>query len=206
MESVAPDFDKLFAHRGGFAMAFAKLTAFAIVVIRKRSGTTKNGRVIAELDAKQLVVAALARLNECEFLDDGEAVYKLLRRHIDNSVRTIQKRTNAPVEVSIGTGTYEPDAEVIAELEDETSENPADVAELNAEDVFYKTVLSETKSKFKAGGLESQFIDMLIEGWRDRQDSCELLKIIPEQYDALLKRVSRAAIAQKEAVLKKKAL
>jgi len=206
MESVAPDFETLFAHRGGFAMAFAKLAAYAVTVIKKRSGPTRNGKIVAALDAKQIVIQALSRLTECDSLEYGEIVYCQLRRHIDNGVRTIQKSRSIPINISIGTGTYEPDAGVIAELEDETAKSPADEAELSEEDAFYKKVLSEAKTKFKPDGLESKFIDMLIDGWRDRQDACELLKITTEQYDALLKRVSRAANAKKEEYLKNKAL
>lgn len=206
MEPQVPDFEKLFAHRGGFAMAFGQLFAYAITVIKKRSGFTKNGRIIAKLDAKDLVVHALSRLTECESFDDGEAVYFQLRRHIDNKVRTIKKQEAEPILIPITTGGFEEDAEGAAEPEDENAENPADVAERTAEDNLYRELLDETKKKYKPSSAEATLIDLVLDGWNDRQEIAELIKITPEQYDILVKRVGRAAQAMKEESLKKKVL
>jgi hypothetical protein len=206
MEPQVPDFEKLFAHRGGFAMAVAGLTAYAVTVIRKRSGLTKNGRIIAKLDAKDLVVHALSRLTECESFEDGEAVYLQLRRHIDNRVRTIKKQKAEPTLIPIATGGYEEDAEIAAEPEDENAENPADVAERTAEDELYKELLNETKKKYKPNSAEVALIDLVLDGWNDRQEIAELMRITPEQYDILVKRVGRVAQTMKEDTLRKKAL
>ena len=188
------DFDKLFAHRGGFSVAYKKLLAYAIVVIEMRSGPVAGGAVVARLDAKEVVNRAFERIltEDCSF-QDGEAVYLQLRRHIDNAVRTIQKAPVKERAVAIGIDETSPTATAVGLLADENATSPAEAAELGEEDDSYKIVLNEAKAKSKPGSLESQFIDILIEGWRDRPDVCELLKITPEQYDALLKRVSRAA-------------
>jgi len=200
------DFDKLFAHRGGFALAYVKLLAYAISVIQRRSGPIKGGAIVAKMDAKELVAHAFARLTEgCSF-EDGEEVYRQLRRHIDNRAHTIQKAPVPPRHVSVWPGHEGPTTDAVNELKDENATNPASAAELSEEDDFYKSVLTETKRKFKADGTEPKFIDILIEGWKDRPDVCELMNITPEQYDALLKRVSRAAKAVKEEFLKRKAL
>jgi hypothetical protein len=200
------DFDKLFSHRGGFALAYVKLLAYAITVIQKRSVPTKGGAIVAKMDAKELLAHAFSRLTEgCSF-EDGEEVYRQLRRHIDNKVRTVQKVPVPPRHVSVGAGHEGPTTNTVNELQDENATNPASAAELSEEDDFNKSILTETKRKFKADGMEPKFIDILIEGWKDRPDVCELMNITPEQYDALLKRVSRAAKAEKEEFLKRKAL
>lgn len=204
MESPVPDFDRLFAKRGGFAMVVARLTAYAIVIIKKRTGPSRNGRIIAQLDAKELVIQAFARLTEIPSLEDGEAIYFQLRRHIDNHVRTIQKQKTEPVLVSLATEVGDEGVEVAAEPADENAENPAHVAEQNAEDDFYRDVLNETKMKFKPGGAEVKLIDFVIDGWSDRQEISELMNITPQQYDVLIKRVGRAAQAMKEDRLRRK--
>jgi hypothetical protein len=204
MEFSAPDFDRLFAKRGGFAMVVAKLTAYAIIVIKRRSGPTRNGRLIAKLDAKDLVVHALSRLTELPSLEDGEAVYFQLRRHIDNRVRTIQKQKTEPTLLPLATEVGEEGIEVAIEPADENAENPADAAEQSAEDDFYRDALNETKKKFKPGGAEAKLTDLIIDGWRDRQDISELMNITPHHYDVLIKRVGRAAQAVKEELLRRK--
>ncbi|MBC2601161.1 hypothetical protein [Puniceicoccus vermicola] len=197
-----PDFDKLFAHRGGFAMAYAKLTAYAITVINKRKGPSKNGRIIEKLDAQELVKHALSRLVECEDINDGEAVYCLLRRHIDNYVRTIQKQKTNPTLVQIATSGYEEGSARISEPKVENTKNPAETSEQKDENEFYKELLAQTKLKFKSEGVEFALLELVIEGWSDRSELAALLEITPQQYDVILKRVSRAAISLKDQLLR----
>lgn len=199
------DFDQLFAHRGGFETAYMKLCVFAVDVIERRSGPSGGGAVVRTLDAKVVVADAFARvLTENTQWDDGEAVYRLLRRHIDNKIHTIQKSPVVARQVSLDALRANLDDEKAPDFPDEGAANPADQAAADEEESFYKSVLEATKPKYPAGGNEWKFIDLLIEGWRDRQEVCELLQITPEQYDALLKRVSRAAKAKKLEMLGKR--
>jgi hypothetical protein len=199
------DFDQLFAHRGGFDTAYMKLCVYAVDVIERRSGPTGGGAVVRSLDAKAVVAEAFARvLAEITQSDDGETVYRQLRRHIDNQVHTIQKSPVAARQVSLDALRADPDVKRAPDFPDEAAVDPADQAEAGEEDSFYKGVLEATKPKYPADSKEWKFIELLIEGWRERHEVCELLQITPEQYDALLKRVSRAAKAKKLEMLGKR--
>lgn len=206
MKSDNIDFDVLFAHRGGFAMAYGQLYAYAIVVIRKRSGLTRNGRKVAELDAKELVAHALSRLVELELFDDGEAVYCQLRRFIDNYVHTLQKRTAELVLVPVSTGSYEEDSRILPELEDINGTIPSDDVERREENDLYRDILESLKASYPSNGVEQRYIDLVLEGWSGRNELSELLEIRPSQYDVLYKKVSRAAVAAKQRFLQRKAL
>jgi len=184
-------------------MAYAKLTAYAITVINKRKGPSKNGCIIGGLDAQELVKHALSRLVECESLEDGEAVYCLLRRHIDNYVRTIQKQKNHPTLVQISTSGYEEGSSAIAEPEDESAQTPAETSEQKDENEFHKELLVQTKEKFEPQSAEVALIDLVIEGWSERSELAALMGVTTQKYDAILKKVSRAALAVKDQLLKK---
>jgi hypothetical protein len=199
------DFDQLFAHRGGFDTAYMKLCVYAVDVIERRSGPAGGGAAVRSLDARAVVADAFGRvLAESTQSDDGEAVYRQLRRHIDNQIRTIQKSPVVARQVSLDALRADPDVKKASDFPDEGGVDPADQAEADEEDSFYKGVLEATKPKYSADSKEWKFIDLLVDGWRDRQDVCELLQITPEQYDALLKRVSRTAKAKKLEMLGKR--
>lgn len=184
-------------------MAYAKLTAYAITVINRRKGPSKNGRLIEKLDATELVKHALSRLVECKSLEDGEAVYCLLRRHIDNHVRTIQKQKTNPTLVQIATSGYEEDSSVIAELEDENTLTPAETSDRKDENEFHKGLLAKTRSKFKPDSAEVHLIDLVIEGWSGRSELSTLLEVTTQEYDAILKKVSRTALSLRDQILEK---
>lgn len=182
-------------------MAYVKLTAYAITVINKRKGPSRNGRIIEKLDAQELVKHALSRLVECEDLDDGEAIYCLLRRHIDNYVRTIKKQKSQPTLVGIATPGFEDGSHLKAELEDINASDPADISEQHDENEFHKELLTQTKKKFKEDSPEVALIDLVLEGWSVRSELASLMDITPKKYDVILKRVSRAALAVKDQLL-----
>jgi hypothetical protein len=165
MKSDNIDFDVLFAHRGGFAMAYAQLCAYAITVIRKRSGLTRNGRKVAKLDAKELVAHALSRLVELESFDDGEAVYCQLRRFIDNYVHTLQKKTTEPVLVPVSTGSYEEDSGILPELEDISGTIPSDDVERREENDIHREILESLRASYPCDCVEQRYIDLVLEGW-----------------------------------------
>lgn len=206
MEESIVDFDKLFEHKGGFAMAVAKLRAYAIVVIHKRSGPKKNGRAVAKLDAQQLVLNALSRLTEMPSLENGEEVYFQLRRHIDNEVRTLQKKKPEPALVSIALGTPTENSPEVAEPEDCNATSPAEDAERSVEDEFYRTLFQELYTQYKKDSPEHRLIGHILDGWTERAEIAELMGINPDKYDPIFKRVCRAALALKNEHLKKKAV
>lgn len=206
MESNDIDFDELFAHRDGFAMAYAKLCAYAVVVIKKRSSLTKNGRKVAKLDAKDVVARAFSRLVELESLDDGETVYCQLRRYIDDYVHTLQKKAAEPVLVPASTGGFEEDSRILPELEDINGSIPTDDAERSEENNLYREILESLKANYPSDGLEQRYIDLVLEGWSERQELSALLEIKPSEYDVLYKKVGRAAVAAKEESLQRKAI
>jgi len=206
MKSDNIDFDVLFEHRDGFAAVYAKLCFYAITVIKKRSSLTRNGLKVAELDAKELVAHALSRLVELESFDDGEAVYCQLRRFIDDYVHTLQKKTTEPVLVPINTGNYEEDSGILPELEDINGGIPSDDAERREENEINRGIIKSLKSRYPLGSLEQRYIDLILEGWSERQELSELLDIEPSTYDALYKRVGRAAIAAKQEFLRRMAI
>lgn len=200
-----PDFDQLFAHRRGFDAAYLQLCVYAIDRIRARSGPSGGGAVVGSLDAKAVVADAFARiLREETNWADGEAVYRQLRRHIDNYLHTIEKSPVPARHRSLEALRDDPDEEKSFDVPDENAADPADEAVKQEEEDFNKSVLEATKAKYPPTSKEIEFIDQLIEGWRDRQEMSELLDITPERYDALLKRVSRAAIAKKREMLAKR--
>ena len=206
MAPAVPDLDRLFEHRGGFAMAVAKLRAYAIIVIKQRSGPTKNGRAVAKLDAQQLVVNALSRLTEMPSLDNGEEVYFQLRRHIDNEVHTLQKKKPDPTLLPIAVGEPEEGGVEVADPEDCNATDPSEGAERKAEDDFYRELLQELRTHYKPSSAENQLIGYVLQKRHERQEIARLIGISPEQYDATLKKVGRAAQALKETNLKKTAV
>lgn len=89
-----PDFDTLFAARGGTALVVSKLAAYAITKIEQHKGIVPLGghATVAQLDAHEVVNHAFERsFGEPELWDDGEKLYQALRRHIDNHIRTLAK-------------------------------------------------------------------------------------------------------------------
>ncbi len=188
-------------------MAMGKLRAYAIVVIKRRTGPTKNGRAVAKLDAWQLVRNALARLVEMPSLENGEEVYLQLRRHIDNEVHTLQKKkTPDPKVVAIATGTPVEGSREVGEPEDCNATDVADGVEQAAEDDFYRDLLREQQKHYKSTSAEHKLIGCILEGWSERAEIAELMGISPEQYDVIYKRVSRAVCALKETTLKRTAV
>lgn len=203
-EKQQPDLDRVFAHRGGFEQAMEKLYAWAIVVINMRSGPSRNGRAVSKLDAKELVKNALARLVEMPSLEDGEEVYRQLRRHIDNEVRSLQKRkTVDPKVVAIAAGVPAEGSTEVSEPEDCTVSDVADSVEQAEENEFYRGLLREQQKQYNKTSSENLLIDHILDGWSDRSDIAELMGITTAEYDILYKRVARAARELKEATLRR---
>lgn len=199
MEEI--DFDELFAHRGGFAFAYAKLLAYAVHVIQKRQSNTPNGRVISQLDKAEIVAHAFSRLVDCEFLHDGEAVYLQLRRHIDNHVRGLQKLIRPLVIKAIDPASDPADSLTVSDIVDHNSEREAlhTVEERN----FYETVIDETQKQYPKGSVEYRLIEALLEGWSKPADVAELLELSMDEYNNIYRRVCRKAATVKGTLIEK---
>ncbi len=204
MPPQPPDLDRILAHRGGYEQATEKLAAYAIIEIRKRSGPTKNGRAVAKLDAKEVVKNAIARLVEMKSLDDGEAVYFQLRRHIDNEIHGVQKRKSAePRTVALAAGVPVEGSKEVGEPEDCNATDVADGVEQAEEDDFNRNLLRKQQAEYKPNSQEHALIGHILEGWADREEIAELMGIKVEQYDIVYKRVARAVRELKEATLRR---
>ncbi len=195
------DFDKLFAHRGGFALAYSKLLAYTVSVIEKRQSNTQNGREVAQLDKEEVVAEAFSRLVKCEFLHDGEAVYLQLRRHIDNHIHGIQKRVRPVAMAAIDSASDPDDSQTVIDIVDRSSEVEALLAAEEQE--FYNTVIDETKNEYSEKGIEYRLIETLLEGWSKPADVAELLELSMNDYNNVYRRVSRKAAKVKAKLILK---
>ncbi|MDI1343887.1 MAG: hypothetical protein PSV22_07300 [Pseudolabrys sp.] len=204
MPPETPDLDRILACRGGYEQATEKLAAYAVIVIRKRSGPTKNGLAVARLDPKELVKNAIARLVEMESFDDGEAVFFQLRRHIDNEVHCLQKSKNLePRSVAIAAGAPVEGSREVGEPEDCNAPDAADVLEREEENKFNRDLLRKQQSLDKANNHENVLIGHILDEWTERSEIAELMGITVEQYDIVYKRVCRAVRDLKDATLRK---
>lgn len=204
MQPQPPDLDRILAHRGGYEHATEKLGAYAVIVIRLRSGPTPNGRAVANLDPKEVVRNAVARLVEMKSFEDGEEVYRQLRRHIDNEVHCLQKSKNLePKSVAIAAGTPVEGSREMGEPEDCNAPDVGDSVSRDEENAFYRDLLRKQQSQYKANSHESALIGHFLEGWTERGEIAELMGITVEQYDSAYKRVVRAVRDLKQATLRR---
>lgn len=204
MQPQPADLDRILAHRGGYEQATEKLAAYAVTVIRKRSGPTKNGLAVARLDPIELVKNAVARLVEMESFDDGEAVYCQLRRHIDNEIHCLQKsKSLEPHSVAIAAGAPVEGSREVGEPEDCNAPDVGDSVSRDEENTFYRDLLREQQSKYKTNSHEHALVGHVLDGWTERSEIAELMSITVEQYDIAYKRVCRAMRDLKDTKLRK---
>jgi hypothetical protein len=197
--SGSVDFERLFAHRGGATSAFKKLAAFAAEKISRHSQSTTGGHAaVAQLRAEEVVGHAVLRaLKDPTVWNDGEVLYRELRRHIDNYIRGLAKSKKEDRLVREGdlvrANEDDDEEEAANEPADPQAKSPRQEAVIADDVEFCREVLAKVRGLPKTDDLEKRMIDLLIEGWRDRPDMCDLLKIDPETYDLRLKRIARAA-------------
>jgi len=204
MQPQPPDLDHILAHRGGYEQAAEKLAAYAVIVIQLRSGPTPNGRAVARLDPKELVKNAVARLVEMDSFADGEAVYRQLRRHIDNEVHCLQKSKNLePKSVAIAAGAPVEGSREVGEPEDCNAPDVGESVSRDEENAFYRDLLREQQSKYPANSQEHALIGHFLEGWTERAEIAELMGITVERYDIVYKRVIRAVRDLRQATLRR---
>lgn len=188
MDKPTDDWDQMFAARGGFDEAYTKLIAYARRELARYQSDFGGGLAVRQLDAREVVHSAIERLFSEEW-DANEDVYLLLRRHIQNKVRSLSKSAGETRLVRIS-GRQETDA-AYAETEDLFAESPRENAEIRDRTGFCKKVLMCVLSEAGEDQILCKLTEALIEGWRDPNDMCDLLEISRSEYDAAFGRLKR---------------
>lgn len=200
------DLDVLWRHRRGFNAAYRQLIAYAHSCIKRRSTGTPGGRQIAQLEQTEVVNGAIVTaLSDPECPADGEELFRLVRRNIDNSLRTLEKSPRVvgglPIQPGAGVdGVIGEDA-----LPDRSTPDPSAQLLENEEQELKKSIVEETRRRLKSPHcLEARLLSLLLEGAGDKLQLCARLNVDGAKFDRLkhsLKNVAASAAAD----LRKKA-
>ncbi len=180
---VARTLDVLWRDRGGVKVAYHSLVAYALDCISRRSTATAGGERVAQFQAEEVVNSAIEKaLTSKDCPTQGEELYRLVRRNIDNPLRTLEKSPNAMRTRAIGEDQNAGDATVV----DENAESPAEAALLDDEDAFYGRVAEETRRRLKGPNcLEARLLELVLKRAGDKAKLCELLGIDATKFDRL---------------------
>ena len=180
---VARTLDVLWRDRGGVKAAYRSLVGYALDCISRRSTATAGGEKVAQLQAEEVVNSAIERaLTSKDCPTQGEELYRLVRRNIDNPLRTLEKSPNAMRTLAVG---EDPDAGDVAVV-DENAESPAQAALLDEEDAFYGRVAAETRRRLKGPNcLEARLLDLVLNRAGDKTRLCALLGVDATKFDRL---------------------
>lgn len=203
MEPDQEFLDELFADQGGFETAYKKLVQQAQSLLVTYGGNSSARVILRQLDAEDLVHTAFKRFLEQESEDDVPAYY-VLRKHIQNQVRSAAKSAKE-------------NQTVRADASEELTfhyENQSDANELDTMDRV--TILDDgelcTKLMFRvrAEGKNDHEVDQLCEaiisGFRDFDDLREFANFDQKTFDAAWKRLIRRfrhVLSEAEGELKK---
>lgn len=180
---VARTLDVLWRDRGGVTAAYHSLVGYAIDCIGRRSTATAGGQRVAQLEAQEVVNGAIEKAltsEDCPM--QGEELYRLVRRNIDNPLRTQEKSPNAMRTLALGENPDAGDVTVV----DENAESPAEAALLDEEEAFYGRVTDETRRRLKGPNcLEARLLDLVLKRAGDKPKLCALLGIDAAKFDRL---------------------
>lgn len=195
--------DILWAKRGGRAAATRGLIAYAHKCLKLRSTETAGGRQVAILEVAEVVNSAIfGAFKESPNPKDGEAFYFLVRRKIDNGLRTIEKSPKVIPTVALVTGVAPKGTVSIDVVADEQSVDPAANLIADDEEELNRRIVEETKRRLKSPQcMEARLLDYIVTGAGDKQWICEQLNIDGAKFDRLkfsLKNVATAAKADVE--------
>jgi len=180
---VAAQLDVLWAKRGGFQATARRLIAYAHMRIGVRSTATRGGQQVARLHPEDVFQDALIRAltaDDCPV--DGEQLYRLIRRHIDNGLRTLEKSPAAPYEIGIVNEKGIPGTIPVDSLSDDSCSD-SDVSD--EEEGFNQQVVEIVKTRFKANGQESRLLTLILEKQGDKTKLCSLMSIDGATFDRL---------------------
>ena len=192
--NVASSLDVLWRERGGLKAAYRALVAYAHARISLRSTSTAGGQKVAQLQAEEVVNKAIESAVMSESCPiEGEALYLLVRRNIDNPLRTLEKSPSAMRAVAIGDNAEEGEVDVA----DEDAESPAEAALLDEKNAFNGRVADETRRRLKSPHcLEAKLLDLILKRAGDKTKLCQMLGIDGAKFDRLkfaLKAVASSA-------------
>ena len=180
---VARTLDALWRDRGGVKAAYRSLLGYAYECIKSRSTATAGGQRVAQLQPEEVVNSAIEKALTSENCPtQGEDLYRLVRRNIDNPLRTLEKSPNAMRTLAVG---EDPDAGDV-NVADENAESPAQAALLDEEDAFNGRVVEETRRRLKGPNcLEARLLDLVLKRAGDKPKLCALLGIDAAKFDRL---------------------
>lgn len=196
---VADQLNALWAHRGGFLAASRKLVAYGEFRIGVRSTNSPGGKQVARLDPEDVFQDALLRAlteDNCPF--DGEELYRLIRRHIDNGLRTLEK-SPVPREIPLINEKKIPGTIPVGSLVDESTSD-SDISD--EEEEFNRQVIEITRSRFKPNSQENRLLTLILEQKGDKDKLCSLLSIDPASFDRLKYKLKVVANSVKDELKK----
>jgi len=201
--SVVVNLDILWAKRGGRAAAMESLAAYAVWCIKGRSTGTPGGQRISAMEAADVVNNALLNaLKEAPAPSDGEQFYLLVRRKIDNGLRTIEKSPKTIPMVPLVTGVAPAGTVSFDTVADEQAADPAANLVADEEEAHNRRIVEETKKRLRSPQcMEALLLEHIVAGNGDKQRICELLKIDGAKFDRLkftLKQIATAVRADLE--------
>lgn len=188
------DLETLWQHRGGFKATFRRLMGYACQCIDRRSTKSAGGQQVAKENPEDVVQEAIYRSfasDSCP--QDGEEFYKLVRRNIDNPLRTLEKSPKAARTVG---AVNQPGIPGTVDLGAITDESPAERQKLDTEEEFYALVANEVRKRLnKPNGQETQLLNLVIERTGTKAELCALLKIDSATFDRVKNRLKNVVVA-----------
>lgn len=181
--NVRQTLDVLWRDLGGVTAVYRQLVGYATDCIKRRSTATAGGQRVAQLKPEEIVNGAIEKALLSENCPtQGKELYWLIRRNIDNPLRTLEKSPNAMRTMAVGDDSDAGEVTVV----DEDAESPAEAAMLDEEDAFYGRVIAETRRRLKGPNcLEARLLDLVLKRAGDKPRLCELLVIDAAKFDTL---------------------
>ena len=180
--------DGLLVARGGFEAAYEKLLAAAKALLQTYGGDSGGRALLRQMDAADVVDAAFERLFD-EGFPPGDDVYLLLRRHIQNNIRSVAKSAKEARTVRVDGNE---DATRIYSQQSDPLEQSAPDRALITDDIEYgMKVLFRLTTAVKDDPQVVALATAIIEGYRDPDDICVVADLTKPQYDATFKRMKR---------------
>jgi len=199
------DLDVLWKKRGGRVEASRSLVAYALHCIKVRSTKSAGGRKVALLEVADVVNSALLEaFKSMPNPTDGEAFYFLIRRKLDNSLRTLEKSPKVIPMIPIVGGEAPQGTVSIDSVVNEDAEDPAATILADEEEARRREIADETKRRLKSPHcMEARLLDLIVSEFGDKQKICNLLKIDGPKFDRLKNTLTNIATAVRADAAKK---